>query len=148
MTVESSKRADRDYEHPREWHQWRQLRTELPQDSLLITKDEIFANELRRCLPFSEAICCLPCSIDSGKRALAVGSKTISLHEARFMILQLGLRAFFQGNAHDKGFHIPMQGGLNRTRVAYEKVTLQMKVFSGSLAILQRSLHSVASDEP
>jgi hypothetical protein len=91
MTVESNKRADRDYEHSREWRQWRQLRTELPQDSLLIAKDESFADELRRCLPFSEATCCLPCSIDSGKRALAVGSKAICLHEAHFMILQPGL---------------------------------------------------------
>jgi hypothetical protein len=38
--------------------------------------------------------------------------------------------------------------GLNRTRVAYEKVVLQMKVFSGSFAILQESLHFVALDEP
>ena len=81
MTVESNKRTDRDYEHSRER---RQLRTELPQDFLLITKDESSADESRRqCLPFSEATCCLPCSVDPRKRALS-GLKDYTLTWSRF----------------------------------------------------------------
>lgn len=86
MTVESDECTDRDYEHSRER---RQLRTELPQDFLLITKVESLADESRRQrLPFSEATCCLSCSVDPRKRTLSVGSRTIRLHGADFMVLQ------------------------------------------------------------
>jgi hypothetical protein len=69
------------------------------------------------------------------------------LARSSFHDLATWLTNLFKGMLTQRFPHSDARG-LNHTRVAYEKVALQVKVFSGSLAILQGSLHFVALDEP